>query len=194
MPKYIKFADVQLRLAGKIRFQDDSGTDQSNRMPVALANRLIDEAEGQVEMDLSPRYAAPFAHSTTNLFKDLPDAPTKNIIRTLCELQAVMRVLETDFGSGTAVDANKYIKVVEDRYKKMLNENILAKFADDYKSTRQWKFPPLPFLKLNYFNKEADDGFAGMIIHETRGEGVYPAQQQNDPSESWFNADFSEDQ
>lgn len=189
MPKYIKFTDVQVRLAGKVRFQDDSGTDNPNRMSVALATRLIDEAEGQVEYDLSPRYASPFVHSTLCTYKDLPDSPTKNFIRTLCELQAVIRILETDFGSGTAVDAVKYIANIEKRYKSMVNDNILAKFSDEYKSSRQWKFPPLPFLKLNYFNREADDGFPGIVIHETRGDGAYAAGQIDDPSESFFNFD-----
>lgn len=195
MPKYIKFADVKARLAGKVRFQDESGNDQDNRMSIALANRLIDEAEGQVEMDLSPRYAAPFVSATASpqTYEALPDRPTKNVLRTLCELQAVIRILETDFGSGSAIDASKYIATLEKRYGKMIENNVLAKFSDDYAATRQWKFPPLIDLAKAQHNMEADDGFAGMVTVTSRGEGAYPAQQINDPSENYFNADFSED-
>lgn len=193
MPKYIKFQDVQLRLSGKVRFQDASQTDQDNRMPVALANRLIDEAEGQVEVDLSPRFAVPFVSASKGTYLALPDAPTKNFIRTLCELQSVIRILETDFGSGSAVDAQKYIANIEKRYRKMIDENILAKFEASYASSRQWKFPPLLDLKKAQHNSEADDGFAGMVTVTDRGEGLYPVEQIDDPSQSWFNATFDED-
>ncbi len=195
MPAYIKFEDVRLRLIGKVRFDDDTeAAEASGRMPKALANRLIDEAEGQVEQDLSPRYAAPFAHKTTGLFKDLPDRPTKNIIRTLCELKACIRILETDFGEGTSVDGEKYIKRIEARYTKIIKENVLAKPDDDYKASRQWSFPPLPDLKLNWFNTKADDGYAGMIHVVSSGDGDYPSKQIDDPSESWNNADFSDEE
>ena len=190
MPAYIRFEDVRLRLVGKVRFQD-GGVDQDNRMPQALANRLIDEAEGQVEQDLSPRYQAPFIDATRGTYLGLPDRPTRNIIRTLCELQAVIRILETDFGSGSAVDAQKYTSQLEKRYKSIINDNILAKFGDDYASSRQWKFPPLPGLKLAYHNDQADEGYAGMVIVSSRGDGDFPAERINDPSESFFNADFS---
>lgn len=194
MPAYIRFEDVRLRLIGKVQFNDDTAkAEAAGTMPRALANRLIDEAEGQVEQDLSPRYAAPFVHCETGNYADLPDRPTRNIIRTLCELKACIRILETDFGEGTSVDAEKYIKRIEGRYTKIIKENILAKFGDDYKATRQWAFPPLPFLKLNWFNRSADDGYAGMIEVTSSGDGGYPAQQIDDPSESWTNANFDED-
>lgn len=189
MPKYIKFDDVRVRVVGKVRFQDPNAPLDENRMSVTLANRLIDEAEGQVEMDLSPRYFAPF-QASDGKYASLPDAPTKNVIRTLCELQAVMRILETDFGSGTAIDAQKYIGQIEKRYKKMIDENILAKFSDDYKDSKQWKFPPLPGLKKPNHNSEADDGFAGMVTVTSNGQGAYASEQIDDPSESFFNADF----
>ena len=122
---------------------------------------MIDEAEGQVEQDLSPRYFAPFQNANGGAYATLPDRPTKNIIRMLCELKACIRILETDFGSGTAVDAQKYIKSLADRYKDVINNNILAKTGgDEYKSSKQYAFPPLPGLKKNYMNTEADDGYA----------------------------------
>lgn len=193
MPKYIKFQDVQARLAGKVRFQDAARTDNDNRMAISLANRLIDEAEGQVEMDLSPRYAAPFMSQTLGTYLSVPDSPTKNVIRTLCELQAVIRILETDFGSGSAIDGDKYISKIEKRYRKMIDDNILAKFDATYASSRQWKFPPLPNLKKAQHNSEADDGFAGMVTVTDRGEGAYPVEQMDDASQTWFNAQFDED-
>lgn len=184
MPAYIRFEDVRLRLIGKVRFDED-GSDP-NKMSRALAIRLIDEAEGQVEMDLSPRYAAPFVHPDTNTFAGIPDRPTKNILRTLCELKAVIRILETDFGAGTSVDGAKYIATLAKRYKDMLDNNILAKFTDDYKPTRQWRFPPLPGLKKSWFNDQADDGYAGMVLVTSDSDGAYPAGQINDPAEDFW--------
>jgi hypothetical protein len=182
---YIKYEDVRLRLVGKVSF-DDAGTDP-NKMSKQLACRLIEEAEGQVEQDLSPRYSAPFVHCTTSLYKDLPDRPTKNIIRTLCELKACIRILETDFGSGGAVDAEKYILRIEKRYKSIITENILAK-ASGLETSRQWSFPPLPYLKKNWFNDQADDGYAGIgPLVTSESDGGYAAGQINDPAEDFLN-------
>lgn len=194
MSKYISFNDVKLRLANKVRFEDPNASeeDNENRMPIALANRLIEEAGGQVEQDLSPRYAAPFTSITTGDFKGLPDAPTKNIIRTLCELQSVIRILETDFGSGSVTDAAKYTATLEKRYRKIIDETILKR-PDGMEATKQFSYPPLPGLKLNYFNKAADDGFIGGVLHHSLTHGNYPYGQIDDPSENFFNANFHDD-
>jgi hypothetical protein len=193
MPQYIKFEDVRLRLIGKVRFADTiEEAEESGKMFRGLAMRLIDEAEGQVETDLSPRYAVPFVHKDTGKFQDIPDRPTKNLLRTLCELKACVRILETDFGSGTAIDGEKYIKKIQDRYKDIISNNVLAKLKDK-EDTRQWAFPPLPDLKKNYMNTEADDGYPGMVMVTSSGDGDYPSKQVNDPSESWFNANFSDE-
>lgn len=152
-------------------------------MPRSLLKRLINEAEGQVEQDLSPRYAAPFVTTEGRAFKYLPDRPTKEILKTLCELMAVTRVLETDFGSGTVVDAEKYSKNIEKRYEKIINEKILAKKEDH---SNQWSQPPLPGLALNYFNTEADDGYAGQVLSTSQGDGDFPSKQIVDPSENWW--------
>lgn len=192
MAKYINFEDVRVRVQGKVRFADDTTKAESEgKMPRALANRLIDEAEGQVEMDLSPRYFAPFQHLTTGTYKALPDV-TKNIIRTLCELMACIRFLETDFGQGTAVEGAKYTTALEKRYNKMLEKNVLAK-PKDMETSKQWSFPPLPMLKKNYFNTEADNGYVGTILHSTSGDGGYAEKQVNDPGENWFSYTPDED-
>lgn len=192
MPQYIKYEDVKIRLQGKVRFDDAPGHPDENKMPKALALRLIDEAEGQVEQDLSPRYLAPFVDTAAGTYLALPDRPTKNIIRNLCELQSVIRLLETDFGSGSAVDGQKYQDKLEKRYRKIIDDTILAKFGAEYESSRQWKYPPMPGLKLNYFNTESDDGYAGYVSVTNSDEGNYAAQQIDDPSETFFNAQFDD--
>ncbi len=189
MGLYVGFEDVRLRLIGKVRFTEDE-TDE-NKMPVALANKLIAEAEGQVEQDLSPRYAAPFQTEEGTAFKNLPERPTKLILKTLCELKAVIRILETDFGMGTAIDGEKYIKKVADRYKAIIQDNILAKVKNS-EDQKQWAFPPLPGLKKNWFNTEADDGYAGMVLVTSRGDGAYPQTQINDPSETFWSGVLDE--
>lgn len=193
MPNYITLNDVKVRLANKVRFQDANETlaESSDKMPIALANRLIDEAEGEVEQELSPRYLAPFQHGATGLFKDLPDRPTKNIIRTLCELKAVIRILETDFGSGSAVDGSKYAASLEKQFRKIIDKNILAK-PDGMEATKQWSYPPLPSLKVNYFNNAADDGYIGGPLSHSHSNAELATDQVNDPTESFFNAGFGE--
>lgn len=181
MGLYVTEKDIEVRLVGKVRFTDEE--DDENRMSRALLRRLINEAEGQVEQDLSPRYIAPFQTIEGKQFKNLPERPTREILRTLCELKAVIRVLETDFGSGTVVDAEKYSKNIEKRYEKIITDRVLAKKEEH---SNQWAYPPLPGLQLNYFNTEADDGYAGQVLSTSQGDGDFPSKQIQDPGESWW--------
>lgn len=186
MGLYVTFDDVRKRLIGKVRFTEDE--DDENKMHVDLAERCINEAEGQVEMDLSPRYIAPFRGDNDEPFASLPDRPTREQIRTLCELQAVVRILETDFGKGTAVNGDKYKASVEKRYKEMVAKLLMRKrdrSRDDY--GLGWFYPPLPGLKLNYMNNMGDDGFAGAVLVASGSpEQGYAANQINSPSETFF--------
>lgn len=184
MGLYISDEDVKVRLIGKVRFTDDM--EEKGKMHILLLRRLISEAEGEVEYDLSPRYEAPFVTIDGGRFQSLPDRPTRNILRMLCELKACIRVIETDFGSGTAVSGDKYAEVLKKRYDSMLKQLIQRKGGEDDEQTG-WKYPPLPGLKLAYFNMAADDGFAGMVLSTSSGDGSYPHAQINDPSENWIN-------
>lgn len=189
MPSYTSFSDVQVRLVGKVRFT--TALDDENRMSETLANRLIDEAEGQVELDLSPRYIAPFQTDSGDSFASLPDRPTKNILRTLCELMSCIRILETDFGTGTIVDAEKYIEKLRNRYDAMVKD-LLAKKLDGGVEAQGYAKPPLPSLKLNYMNENADDGFMGSVLISGQGDGAFPRAQINDPSENFWNGSLDD--
>lgn len=187
MGLYIAAADVKIRLSGKVRFTDDP--DDENRFQDTLLDVLIDEAEGAVEQDLSPRYIAPFQTKDGTAFINLPNRPTKQIIKTLCELMACIRVLETDYGKGSTVNAADYTKMLQERYDKMLNDKILHKKEEH---SNQWSFPPLPELRLNYFNTEADDGWQGSIEVTSQGDGAYPSKQIGDPSENFWTGTLDE--
>lgn len=184
MGLYVKFEDIRIRLIGKVRFT--SNLDDENKMSETLANRLISEAEGQVELDLSPRYAAPFQGVQGEPFNELPERPTRNYLRTLCELMSCVRILETDFGAGTVVDAEKYKKSIEDRYKEMV-KSLLVRKTDGGTEALGFAKPPLTGLRLNYMNEMADDGFMGQVLSTSQGDGAYPQKQINDPSENFWN-------
>lgn len=187
MGLYIVREDVRVRLIGKVRFTDNE--DEENKMSLRLLDRLINEAEADVEQDLSPRYAAPFQTDSGLPFAKLPLRPTREILRTLCELKAVIRVLETDFGAGTVVDAAKYAESIGTRYQAMLDKHMAKK-----KEGLGWAYPPLPGLAFNYMNTEADDGYAGMVLSTSRGDGDFPAERIQNPSQSWWNADFRDEE
>lgn len=187
MARYIDFEAVRVRLIGKVRFTEDE-TDE-NKMQIKLAKRLINEAEGSVEYDLSPRYYTPFQTESEGAFSSLPERPTKEYLRTLCELKSCIRILETDFGSGTAVDGEKYAASISKRYQKMVDQ-LLEKKGDNQLG---WKYPPLTGLRLAYFNETADDGYAGAILTTSQGDGSYPMKQINDPSESWLNGTLDDE-
>lgn len=186
MGKYIDFEQVRLRLVGKVRFAKDNDGDDENRMSVALAGRLIAEAEGQVELDLSPRYLAPFQGDAGERFGTLPST-TQQIIKTLCELVSVSRILETDFGTGSATDGEKYRKAIDKRYEQ-IRDQLLAKRKDGSVDSQGFRYPPLPNLKLNYMNAAADSGYMGSVIvasgSPTQG---YPKGQINDPALNFWN-------
>lgn len=184
---YTKVNDVKVRLAGKVRFTDDSDT-EPDKMNNALLKRLIAEAEGDVEQDLSPRYAAPFQTVDGEAFSNLPERPTKEYIRTMVELKSVMRVLETDFGSGTSINADEYMEKLQTRYDAMKDKQLEKR----PNSFNQWFYPPLPSMRLNYFNEPADDGFAGRIFVTGQGDGDFPQKQINDPSENFWNGDIDD--
>ncbi len=184
MGLYIKLEDVRLRLVGKVRFTTD--VNDENKMSEALANRLISEAEGQVELDLSPRYMAPLQGDQGTAFNTLPERPTRKYIRTLCELMSCIRILETDFGSGTAVDGEKYTEKLRKRYSEMMKQ-LLVRKTDHGVEAQGFAYPPLPGLRLNYMNELADDGFMGQVLVTSSGDGDYPRKQINDPSENFWN-------
>lgn len=181
MPLYTTLANVQARLVGKVSFTTDPTI--SNKMQESLANSLIDEAEGQVEYDMSPRYAAPFVGLGGGDFTGVPDRPTGQIIRTMCELQAVCRILETDFGSGSAANGDKYSATLMKRYNTIKDQQL-----ERIKDGLGWRYPPLPGLALNYMNTEADDGYqGGVLIASGSASQGYPRQQINNPAENFFN-------
>lgn len=186
MGLYIKDEDIRVRLLGKVKFTDDE--DDENRMHVSLLRRLIEEAEGEVEFDLSPRYATPFTTWEGLRFDKLLTRPadrrTSNVLRTLCELMACVRVLETDFGRGSNVNGEAYAERLRARYNDLI-EKIMARKEDG--SGTGWKYPPLPGLKLAYHNSAADDGFQGMVIVTSNSTtDDYPSQTINDPGANWL--------
>lgn len=185
MGLYVNDFEVKDRLRGKVRFTDDPNDE--NLMSTRLLRRLIIEAEGQVEHDLSPRYGAPFQTHDGQAFQFLPERPTKELIRTLVELKSVLRVLETDFGTGGVIEGESYMKRTEDRYKSIIKQLLDRRDMDQ----NQWLYPPLPGLRLNDHNTEADDGLRGLVIN-TNEEEYYAGGQVNDPSKTWFNVTWDE--
>jgi hypothetical protein len=191
MGKYITSEAVIVRLRGKVKVTADPEAEQ-DRMPLLLLNRLINEAEGQVEQDLSGRYQAPFQTIGGEPFGKLPAHPTQEIIRTLCELLSVVRVLETDFGRGSAVDGSKYADSCEKRYNRIIwgdsEKKVPGLVTVRENSFNIFVTPPLPGLRSNYQMSAVDTGFAGYVGRtDDTGHGAYPSFQINDPAENFWN-------
>ncbi len=183
MGLYISDNDIKPRVIGKVRFTDDD--EDPNKVGPKLLRQLISEAESQAELDLSERYAAPWTTDSGAPFAQLPEHPTRRQLINLCILQAAIRILETDFGDGTAVDASKYVKTLRIRYKNIV-EQLVAK-RDQKNDTQQWRYPPLPSLKLGAHNELADDGCAGSVLSTSMGVGGYPAEQIDQPGATYWN-------
>ena len=125
MALYTRYTEVVKRLQGKVEIVEQS--DDDNAMTVDLVNRLINESEGIVEFDLSPRYAAPFQTHSGQSFINLPERPTKEIIRSLCEIKSVVHILVYDFGMGGATDSEEYIKQLKAEYKEIHDKLIKSR-------------------------------------------------------------------
>jgi hypothetical protein len=190
MGRYISNNDVKARLIGKVKFT--TKVEDQNNFSDQLLTEYVAQAEAQVEIDLSPRYAAPFQTPAKLPWtqKNI-NFSEYNIIRNLCQLQAVIRVLETDFGSGGVVGADKYVEKIEARYKSIIEDKLLAKKKLGSMETQQWSYPPLMLLK-SYMNRAADDGYMGQILNTTQTQPQYPQFQLNDPSETYWNGIFDD--
>jgi hypothetical protein len=177
---YCSEEDVEIRLAGKVRVTDEPDSN-SGRMPRLLLRRLISEAESDVEFQLSRRYSIPFQTQDGAQFSELPQRPTKDMIRTLCELNSVIRILETDFGEGTVVDGEKYTKNIQKRFSEMIGR--LLQYRDG--QFGHWMYPPLPELQIAY-NNIGDTGFSGKVSVTSNAPDFGPQDQINSPTESYF--------
>lgn len=186
---YVKDEMVKQRLAGRIRFTDDPEREgEENKMSLSLLKQIIADAEGQVEQDLSSRYAAPFQTVEGASFDHLAERPTKQFLRTLVLLQCVLRALETDFGSGGPVDSSKFTDAMQKRYDRMLKDHLALK-KDSYNT---YINPPFPGLRLNYQNEEADTGFKGRVLstNDREDSGTFAAGQVNAPDQTFWNGEY----
>lgn len=187
--KYTTLDSVKVRLANKVQFQADPRTIEDGELPNALLVQLIKRAETKVELALRSRYAVPFRSKRTNLFSDLPEH-TKEALTTIIDDAAVMGVLKTDFGSGTHINAEGYFKNVKADYNEQMDFLLGHDAEAEKRDPKRYRFaPPLEDLLLSPSNKEADDGFKGMIINtdmSTNDSATYAANQINDPSRSYF--------
>ncbi len=188
LPKYTTVDSIRVRLANKVQFESEGGP-LDGELPDALLFQLIKRAETKTELELRSRYAVPFRSKSTGSFVDLPDH-TKAAICTLIDDGAVMIVLKTDFGRGSHINAEGYIEGLKEDYEEQLN--LLLGHDAEGKSENKKRFrfsPPLEDLMLSATNREADDGYKGMIINTDQHRNVadYAGEQINDPSKSYLN-------
>lgn len=177
---YITAKDVEDRLTGKVRFTDDPN--ETDKMQRALLKRLTKEAEGRIERLLSRRYAAPFRGLNDESFDTLPST-TRETIRTMCELQTVIRVLGNDFGAGTVNDGSKYKQEQERLLKEMVDTEMAQRQEG---SAAQWVNPPLESLKTSLVNT-TDDGRHGTAINTNPLREHAIADHLTDPTMNWEN-------
>lgn len=189
-PIYTTLEGVKVLLSTKVQFQQDPNCVVEGEVSNLLLETLIVRAETRVEMDLRTRYAIPFQSCRTKRFCDLP-LHTKRAIVTAVDLRAVMEVLGTDFGRGTHVSGENYYKSSKTEYDGYIDD-LLGRNPEGANSKHdRYRFaPPLEDLLLAKTNKEADDGYKGMIINTDagcRGAETYAVEQINNPAATYIN-------
>lgn len=193
VPIYTTYDNVKVRLTNKVQFQADPNFVQEGELPNDLLGQLIVDAETYVEQDLRTRYLTPFQSVRTGRYSDLPDH-TQRALRTAIDWKAVEFVLGTDFGRGTHVSAENYLKFAKDTYKAQI-VRILGHDPESEEgrgdAPKRFRFaPPLADLALAFTNNRADDGFKGMIINtdaSRRDAVTYAEEQINNPAASYVN-------
>lgn len=188
-PLYTTFKSVQVRLVNKVKFQEDPLKLEQGELPNELLAQIIADAEMSVEQELRSRYAIPFQSASKGTFAALPDH-SKRAIRVLVDYKSVLLILKTDFGRGTHISGDSYAKDIEDEYDKLIaNELGHDREGKNGKVDRFRRSPPLDDLLLAFSNREADDGFHGMIINTDRSHHdsvSYAGGQINDPSKTYI--------
>jgi hypothetical protein len=185
MGQYCSVKNVQERLQGKVKFNEPGGTDP-NKMTLDLLNQLISEGESQLEIDLMDRYDLPFKRWDDAPFSQLFPS-TLFMIKNLAEMISVIRVLETDFGRGTSVNADKYTEKLQKRYDGVI-DMLMEKQEETKNTSRQWKRRPLDGLKVAY-NNQGDNGFRGRAFNTSKrhDSADYAQHQQNHPDLNIWN-------
>lgn len=185
---YTTLDSVKVRLTGKVQFESASGL-LDGELPNALLVQLIVDAETEVEQDLRSRYAIPFRSQRTNQWADLPDH-SKRAIRIVVDFKAVLKILETDFGRGTHINAEGYEKDMKDRYEEQVMKLLGRDLIGDKSEVKRFKVsPPLDDMLLAKNNRAADDGYRGMIINtdaSTHDAASYASDSVNNPSKSYI--------
>lgn len=192
-PIYTTMDSVKVRLHSKVQFQEGAEP-EDGELPTALLAQLIRDAETQVEQELRGRYAIPFQNAKGGDFHTLPDS-SQRALRVAIDSQAVMMILSTDFGRGSATDGSKYYDDLDKAYNKLI-KRLLGRDeqAEDYEVDKgndfRSKTPPLEDVKLARSNSKADDGYRGKIINGDASltDAVsYAEGQLNNPSLSFRN-------
>lgn len=185
---YTTLDSVKVRLSGKVQFEASDGL-IDGQLPNALLIQLISDAETEVEQDLRTRYSIPFRSQRTNEWADLPDH-SKRAIRIVVDFKAVQKVLETDFGRGSHINAEGYYEEMKDRYEEQVMKLLGRDQVGDKSDVKRFKVsPPLDDMMLARSNSAADDGFRGMIINTDSSKhdaGSYAADSVNNPSKSYI--------
>jgi hypothetical protein len=190
-PIYTTVQSVKVRLLNKVQFQQSPEVLLDGELADDLLLQLIIDAETDVEKALRGRYAVPFRSIARGTFANLPNH-TQRAIRQAVDMKAVIKVLGTDFGSGTAVNGDNYRKTMVEDYEETIREllGMPAKDASDAQiaAMRTFTRPPLEDLMLAASNSKADDGYKGMIQvsnpHGDRREGAeqFAADHINNPA------------
>ena len=119
--QYTTAAEVKERVLGKVKFTDNS--EDENAVSSGFLIQIIDEAESEVELRLSVRYDVPFQGDNEEAFTTLPTT-TQVQIKTLCRMEAVRRILNYDFGRGSAIESDGYYKGIHQDYETRLERLI----------------------------------------------------------------------
>ena len=190
VPMYTTYDNVKVLLANKVQFQCSPDYIQDGELPNLLLGQLISRAETRVELDLSTRYMIPFQSKRTRSYSGLPDHSRRGI-QTAVDLRSVVEVLMTDFGRGTHINGEAYYKNALEDYDGYIDLLLgRSREAANSKHDRFRFAPPLDDVRLARTNREADDGYKGMVINTDGGyhdSASYAEQQINNPGASYLN-------
>ena len=141
-PTYITIDDVKPWLYGKVRFGPDPDTEMTDEFLATLC------AYGETEVlnDLNWFYVVPLVSIRTNDYVGLPEY-TRTFLTQLFVFKSLQRVLAEEFAQKSAVIAKDYVERVKQDY-----STILSRVTSKDPKTQQFRYAPLPDLKINLKN------------------------------------------
>ena len=142
-PYYTTLENVKLCLQGKIKDSNILNELYCDYLGDSQIKYFINKAEAQIEQELSRQYIVPLRGLQDEPFNQITDKRTYFVVHELANLKSCILILDNFFGDSEGVRGKAFSKNLKTEYDLLLDSAIGLDYSNQY------KFTPLPAIKLN---------------------------------------------